>query len=41
MSFTELSHAKRKARKEHRCEWCGEKIEKGQEYFNYTGIGDG
>lgn len=41
MSFTELSHATRKARKEHRCEWCGEKIEKGQDYFNYTGIGDG
>ena len=40
MSFTELNSKERIARKEHVCEWCGEKIVIGEKYFHYTGIGD-
>jgi hypothetical protein len=29
------------ARKEYRCEWCGEKILKGERHFKYAGIWEG
>ena len=40
MSFTQLSQSYPIARKEHICIWCGEKIEKGEKYYCYSGIGD-
>lgn len=41
MGFDLLSQSYPIARKEHVCEWCGEKIEKGEKYYRYTGIYDG
>jgi len=26
------------ARKDYRCEWCGQKIPKGEKHFQYTGV---
>lgn len=41
MSFDLLSESYPKARKEHICEWCGEKILKNETYYRYTGLHDG
>lgn len=41
MSFDLLSQSYPIARKEHICEWCGEKIEKGEKYYRYVGFYDG
>jgi hypothetical protein len=30
-----------KCRKDHRCEWCGEKIPAGDQAFYYAGLWDG
>lgn len=27
-----------KGRKDHRCEWCGQNIPKGEEHYNYRGM---
>lgn len=29
------------ARKQHRCEWCGEEIKKGEKHYKFVGIHDG
>lgn len=31
----------RKARKAHRCIWCGEQIEPGERYFHWRGVFEG
>lgn len=36
-----IAHEWRKARTEHRCIWCGEKIESGEYYFHWRGIFEG
>lgn len=41
MSYTELRCIERKARKEHRCVWCGQKIEKNTLYFDRGYIFEG
>lgn len=41
MCFTLLEQKHPKARKEHICEWCGEKINIGEKYYRYKGIYDG
>jgi len=41
MSFQLLSESKPTARKEHRCDWCGEQILSGETYFRYSGIDEG
>ena len=41
MSYTPLSESKPKARKEHQCIWCGEKILIAENYHRETGIYDG
>jgi len=41
MSYTQLAAEHRKARKDHKCVWCGEKILKGQTYDYYAGVFDG
>lgn len=40
MSYTLLSEVKRKARKEHKCIWCGQKIEVGETYIAEASIYD-
>lgn len=34
MSYSEISSSHPKARKEHRCEWCNQKILKGEKHFH-------
>ncbi len=41
MSFTQLQDSQPKARKDHKCSWCGELIHKGTIYNYSTGIFDG
>lgn len=41
MSFTLLSETRPKARKDHRCIWCGEKILKGNIYVAERSVFDG
>lgn len=41
MSFTLLSESEPKAKKSHRCEWCGQAIEQGEKYYRYSAISDG
>ena len=41
MAFTPLTDAYHVARKQHRCEWCGQIIPIGERYFRYSGICDG
>jgi hypothetical protein len=41
MSWTQLSSERPVARKEHKCDWCAEKIKKGEQYYTYTGKYDG
>ena len=36
-----LRSGKVKARKPHRCEWCGEEISAGETYFRYSGRFEG
>jgi hypothetical protein len=36
--MTILTDENRIARKPHRCEWCGERIEPGQQYRYYSGV---
>lgn len=38
MSFTLLSQSHSIARKEHTCDWCGEIINKGEQYYRCAGI---
>ena len=40
MSFRLLEITRPIARKEHTCEWCGEKINKGEKYVRVKGIYD-
>lgn len=35
------NHRYPKARKDHRCEWCGETIPKGETHFQFTGVWKG
>lgn len=41
MSYTLLSQTTPKARKEHRCIWCGETILKGKQYTAERSVFDG
>lgn len=41
MSYWPLDSGDRKARKEHRCIWCGEPISSGEHYHFQVGIFDG
>ena len=41
MSYTLLSQTEPKARKEHRCIWCGEKILVGEQHTHERSIYDG
>jgi hypothetical protein len=41
MSWQCLSSADRKARKSHKCIWCGEAILPGEKYVDVTGIFEG
>lgn len=41
MSFTLLSDGNPVAKKEYICEWCAEKILKGEKHYKYVGIYDG
>jgi hypothetical protein len=41
MSYTLLSETLRKARKEHRCIWCPEKINAGEQYQDERSVYDG
>jgi hypothetical protein len=42
MSGSDFSvHNWPKAAKDHRCEWCGEPIPKGERHYQYTGIWQG
>jgi len=41
MGWTGLSVASPTARKTHRCDWCGESIDKGLRYLTCTGVMDG
>ena len=38
---TTIAHEWRKARKAHRCIWCGEQIESGERYYHWRGIFEG
>lgn len=35
------NHTHPVARKEYRCEWCGEKILRGEKHFKYAGMWEG
>ena len=41
MSYQEISCSEPKARKEHRCEWCNEKICVGEKHFQRTYVFEG
>ena len=41
MSYTLLSETRPKARKDHRCIWCGQVIPKGSEYVSERSVFDG
>lgn len=41
MSYTLLSETQPIARKDHRCIWCGQKIEKGTKYVSERSVFDG
>lgn len=41
MSYTQLTAATPKARKEHRCTYCGQKILVGETYYRENGVYDG
>lgn len=41
MSFTLLDEKHPIARKDYICEWCSEKILKGEKYYRYKGIYEG
>lgn len=41
MGFDLLSENYPKAKKEHICEWCGEKILKNETYYRYIGLYNG
>lgn len=41
MGFELLSLTEPIARKQHRCQWCRERILPGEKYVRYTGIYDG
>jgi hypothetical protein len=41
MSYTLLSETRPKARKQHVCVWCGEKIEVGETYLHEKSVYDG
>lgn len=41
MSYTSLSNSYPKARKEHFCEWCNQKIEIGEKHLSRAYIFDG
>lgn len=41
MSYELLSESRPKARKDHRCIWCGQKIEKGTTYISERSVFDG
>lgn len=38
---TSLSESRPKARKDHRCYWCGQQIKKGTTYHRWSGVSDG
>lgn len=39
--YQNLTHVTRKARKGHKCDWCGEIIQKGEQYEYQTYLWDG
>jgi hypothetical protein len=41
MSYTELTTSHPKGRKDYSCEWCGEKIPKGEQHLYRSYIFDG
>jgi hypothetical protein len=41
MSYTLLSETKPKARKQHRCIWCGGEIKAGEKYLREKSVYDG
>lgn len=41
MSYTLFTEHTRKARKEHRCIWCPEKIQAGEKYVDERSVYDG
>jgi hypothetical protein len=41
MSYTLLSSTSPKARKDHKCIWCGEAIPKGEKYTHEKSVYDG
>jgi hypothetical protein len=41
MSYTALSKTTPKARKEHACTYCGEKVKVGETYYREEGVYDG
>lgn len=41
MSYTLLENGERRAKKSHKCEWCGEAIEVGEVYGYSASVCDG
>lgn len=41
MSFTLIGESKQRARKAHRCSWCGQPIDVGDEYVRVRGVFEG